>query len=208
MFCPSCGTETNDQTKFCTKCGINLRNVKEAMFEDKKAKSPHQEIEAHGSHSHPHSHTWMPWWWHMAMREGQKSPEEKRIQEIKEGVITSCVGVSITIFLSFLMPAVAIDLDPKVQAILHAIPYVGIIPLLIGLGIIFNGLFLSKRLVDLKREQEQAKKQPLFSAVPETAPVSRLSESSQTPVADFSVTESTTIKLHEPAPVSANREED
>jgi hypothetical protein len=204
MFCPSCGTETNDQTKYCTKCGINLRHVKEAMIEDKKPKSAFHDIEAHSSHSNP----WWPWWMHMAMRETQKSPEEKRIQEIKEGVITSCVGLSITIFLFFLMDAVSIDLDPKVRAILHAVPYAGIIPFLIGLGIIFNGLFLSKRLVDLKRDQEQTNKQPLFPTVPETAPVQRLSESYQPPIADFSVTESTTTKLREPAPVSVNRDPD
>jgi hypothetical protein len=204
MFCPSCGTETNDQTKYCTKCGINLRQVKEAMIEDKKPKSAFHDIEAHSSHSNP----WWPWWMHMAMRETQKSPEEKRIHEIKEGVITSCVGLSITIFLFFLMDAVSIDLDPKVRAILHAVPYAGIIPFLIGLGIIFNGLFLSKRLVDLKRDQEQTNKQPLFPTVPETAPVQRLSESYQPPIADFSVTESTTTKLREPAPVSVNRDPD
>jgi hypothetical protein len=207
MFCPSCGTETTDQTKYCTKCGINLRNIKEAMVDDKKQKGffhDFHDTEAHGSHSHP---AW-PWWWAMAVRESKKSPEEKRIHEIKEGVITSCVGLSITIFLFFLLDAVSIGLDPKVRAILHAVPFAGIIPFLIGLGIIFNGLFLSKRLVDWKREQEQANKQPLFSAVPETAPVSRLSESYQTPIADFSVTESTTTKLREPAPVPANREKD
>jgi hypothetical protein len=204
MFCPSCGTETNDQTKYCTKCGINLRNIKEAMFEDKKPKSPLHGIEAHSSHSNP---SW-PWWMHMALRGSQKSPEEKRINEIKEGVITSCVGISITIFLLFLMPAVSIGLDPKERAILHAVPYAGIIPFLIGLGIIFNGLFLSKRLVDLKREEVQANKHPSFSPVPETAPVHRIAESYQPPVADFSVTESTTTKLREPAPVSVNRDTD
>jgi hypothetical protein len=204
MFCPSCGTETNDQTKYCTKCGINLRNVKEAMFEDKKTKSALHDIEGHSSHANP----WNAWWWQVALRETQKTPEEKRIHEIKEGVITSCVGLSITIFLFFLMDAVSIDLDHKVRAILHAVPYAGIIPFLIGLGIIFNGLFLSKRLVEMKRDQEQANKQPLFSTTPETAPVQRLSESYQPPIADFSVTESTTTKLREPAPVSVNRDQD
>jgi len=204
MFCPSCGTETTAQTKYCTKCGINLRNVKEAMVDDKKQKGSFHDIEAPGSHSHP---GW-PWWWAMAVHESKKSPEEERIHEIKAGVITSCVGLSITIFLFVLMNAVSIGLDFKVRAILHAVPFAGIIPFLIGLGITFNGLFLSKRSVELKREEEQANKQPLFSTVPETAPVSRLSESYQAPIADFSVTESTTTKLREPAPVSANREKD
>lgn len=28
MYCPSCGTESSDQTKYCTRCGVNLRRVK------------------------------------------------------------------------------------------------------------------------------------------------------------------------------------
>jgi hypothetical protein len=205
MYCPSCGTETNDQTKYCTKCGINLRNVKEAMLEEKKPKSalPElHEIEAHSSHRH----SWSPWWVHLAMRESQKSPEEKRINEIKEGVITTAVGLGITIFLLFLMPAVAIDLDPKVSAILHAVPFAGIIPFLIGLAIIFNGIFLSKRLVDSKREEEQPPRQPSFPSVAETAPVHSLPDRSQASVTDFSVTEDTTTRLHDPAPISSNRD--
>lgn len=204
MYCPSCGIETSDQTKYCTKCGINLRNVKEAMIGDKQNKHPLQDIESRSSPSD----NWQSWWMEMAVKEKKKSPEEKRISEIKEGVITSCVGLSLTIFLFFLMSAVSINLDPKVSAILHAVPYAGIIPFLIGLGIIFNGLFLSKRLVDLNREREQANKQNLFSTVAETAPVHRLSESNQSPVADFSVTESTTTKLREPAPVSSRSDTD
>ncbi len=203
MYCPSCGVETSDQTKYCTKCGINLRNVKEAMIGDQQNKHQLRDTESHASPSDP----WQSWW-EMVAKEKKKSPEEKRINEIKEGVITSCVGFSLTIFLFFLMSAVSINLDPKVSAILHAVPYAGIIPFLIGLGIIFNGLFLSKRLVDLNREREQANKQNLFSTVTETAPVHRLPESYQSPVADFSVTESTTTKLREPAPVSARSDTD
>src|SRR6266511_3482273 len=30
MYCPSCGTEVSDQTKYCTKCGVNLRRVRGA----------------------------------------------------------------------------------------------------------------------------------------------------------------------------------
>jgi hypothetical protein len=205
MYCPSCGTETNDLTKYCTKCGINLRNVKEAILGDRKPKSSltdKHEIEAHSSDTHPG----MPWWWHMAMRD-QRSPEEKRINEIKEGVITTAVGIGITVFLLLLMPAVSIGLDPKVSAILLAVPFAGVIPFLIGLALIFNGIFLSKRLVGSKREEEQPPRQPFISSVPETAPVYGLSDrSTQAPVADFSVTEETTTRLQEHAPLSADRD--
>ncbi|MBO0797915.1 MAG: zinc ribbon domain-containing protein [Blastocatellia bacterium] len=199
MFCPSCGTETNDQTKFCTKCGINLRNIKEAMVDEKQTS---HDSESHVSPAHP---GW-PWWAEIALRDAKRSPEEKRINEIKGGVITSCVGFSLIIFLYLLLGAVSLNLDPKVVAILNAVRFVGIIPFMIGLGLVFNGMFVSKRLIELKREQEQPPRQPLFPSAQETTPVQSLHESPRPPFVDFSVTETTTTKLQEPAPIPANRE--
>ncbi|MCI0339262.1 MAG: DUF6249 domain-containing protein [Acidobacteria bacterium] len=195
MFCPSCGSEANDQTKYCTKCGVNFSDVLHAMIKDK----------THGGEAND--------WWRgqiefirQAIESRKKPPEEKRLSEIKGGVITSCVGLGLMIFLYFLCDAiVSASHDPDI-IILRAIPYVGVIPFLIGIGITFNGLVISKRLVELKQERERDKMQPLFSSVSETAPVQRLSEAPQTPVADFSVTEPTTTKLREPASTSTSRD--
>lgn len=206
MFCPSCGTETNDQTKFCTKCGISLRNIKEAMVDEKQRGSFQSDIEAQRSHDTPVLHApQIPWWLAMAQHH-KKTPEEKRIDEIKGGVITSCVGLSLVIFLYLLLGAVSLNLDPKVVAILDAVRFVGIIPFMIGLGLVFNGMVVSKRLIELKRDQEQPSRQPLFTSVQETAPVQSLHESPRIPFSDFSVTEETTTKLQEPAPIPSNRE--
>jgi hypothetical protein len=77
---------------------------------------------------------------------------------------------------------------------------------MIGMGIIFNGLFVSKRIVELKRQQgPQGQQAQLFSA-PETSPVARLVEPSQSPVSDFSVTETTTTKLREPVAAPSPRD--
>jgi hypothetical protein len=136
----------------------------------------------------------------------RKSPEEKRLNEIKGGVITSSVGLGVMIFLRFLFDAIA-DLVPGPESnILRAIPFVGVIPFLIGLGIIFNGLVVSKRIVELKRRQEEEKRQPLLFTVPETSPVARLSESTEQPISEFSVVEPTTTRLREPVPVSSPRD--
>jgi hypothetical protein len=136
----------------------------------------------------------------------KKTPEEKRFEEIKAGVITSSVGLGVVIFLGFLFGAISQTVNPEAAWILRAIPFVGIIPFLIGLGIIFNGLFISKRIVELKRRQEQRdQSMPLFN-VPNTSPVARLAESSQPPISDFSIAEPTTTKLREPVSVSSPRE--
>jgi zinc ribbon protein len=188
MFCPSCGTEVSDQTKYCTKCGINLRRVKgvlgkggagvkqgddwgQFLLEERKAKGETRK---------------------------KKTPEEKRLEELKAGVITSSVGFGLMVFLNLLFSAIASTIEGPEANILRSLWAVGLIPFMVGVGISFNGLFVSKRIVELKRQQDLKEQQsPLFSA-PNTSPVARLVEPAQSPIADFSVTEPTTTKLREP----------
>jgi hypothetical protein len=195
MFCPSCATEVNDQTKYCTKCGLDLRHVKDAISKG-----------GAGNFSRP-DHAF---WEEIALEEHRekrrRTPEEKRLNEIKAGIITSSVGLSVMIFLYFLLGPVANGLGDPAQGIIRAIPFVGIIPFFIGIGIIFNGWIIGKRIVDLKRGRNDGTRNPSFSPVPQTAPVQQLPEASQTPVSDFSITEPTTTKLREHLPVSTTRD--
>jgi len=196
MYCPSCGTEAGDQTKYCTKCGVNLRRVKGVL--GKGGASVSEEVNWQRA-------TLEDW---KADREKRrkKTPEEKRLNEIKGGVITSSVGFALMIFLSLLFDAIASTIDGPESNILRSLWVVGLIPFMVGLGILFNGLFVSRRIVDLKRQQERKDRQtPLFSS-PETSPVARLVEPSQSPISDFSVTETTTTKLREPVAAPAPRD--
>src|SRR5207248_30863 len=103
-------------------------------------------------------------------RERQKgvTPEEKRLNEIKGGVITSAVGLGVMIFLYVLMGAIAAQENPRDAEILRSVWIAGIIPFFVGLAIIFNGLFVSKRLVELKRQRMQSPPQPLPLSAPTT----------------------------------------
>ena len=139
-------------------------------------------------------------------RKKKKTPEEKRYEEIKSGIITTSIGFGLMIFLRFLFNAIASTLPWQEANVLRGLWWVGWLPFLIGLGIIFNGYFISKRIVELKRQQEPANPQPLFSAVPGTSPVPQLSAGAQSPIGDYSVTEPTTTKLREPVPVSSPRD--
>jgi len=203
MYCPSCGTESGDQTKYCTKCGVNLRRVKGVLgkggagsWEGKDG--PPAWLEARNAKIEE-----------MKKRRDErrkKTPEEKRLDEIKGGVITSSVGMGLMFFLNVLFDAIANAAHGPGADILRSLWAVGVIPFMVGMGVLFNGLFVSKRVVELKRRQELADQQtPLFS-VPSTSPVARLAEPSQSPISDFSVTETTTTKLRDPGSAPSPRD--
>ena len=196
MYCPSCGTETSDQTKYCTKCGVNLRRVKGVLGKGG----------AGGSDVSDSDRITPGDLRNLRRSQNKKTPEEKRFEEIKSGVITSSVGLALMIFLNVLFDAIASTVNGPASNILRSLWGVGVIPFLIGAGIIINGLFISKRIVDFKRQQEQKdQQQPLFSA-PNTSQVARLVEPSQSTISDFSITETTTTKLREPVSAPSPRD--
>jgi hypothetical protein len=85
------------------------------------------------------------------------TPEVKRYNEIKAGVIVSCVGVAVTIFLFFLMHAIASQ-NPRDAEILSSVWLAGLIPFMVGLALIINGVVVSKKMVEvIEREQNKTK---------------------------------------------------
>lgn len=197
MFCPNCGIETREPLKFCKKCGINLIRVQSVIGKEgaggKIANSPAS-------------------WERLAMEEYQeerdrkrkKTPEEKRLEEVKGGVITASIGLGLMIFFNLLFDAIANTIQGPQAAILRSLWGVGLVPFLVGLGFIFNGLVVSKRLIEMKKQQHNSVPQSLFQTVPATSPVPQLPETSQAYIADHSITESTTTRLREPIPGSTS----
>jgi len=196
MFCPQCGIQVNEDLRFCKQCGANLYGVREIMS-------------GKGRGNFDWSKTWVAeMFLSEEERERQKgiTPEEKRYNEIKGGVIASCVGLGVMIFLYFFMGAVATVAarkNPEAAEILRYLWVAGVIPFLVGVGLISNGLFVSKRIVELKRQQIQMPPTPLPVGAP-TAP--QLSEPSAPPLSGFSVTEPTTTRLQEARPVPPRRD--
>jgi hypothetical protein len=81
------------------------------------------------------------------------TPEVKRYNEIKAGVIVSCVGIGVSIFLFFLMSALAFQ-NPRDAELLSRIWLAGVIPFMVGLALIINGVVVSKRMIQaMEREQ-------------------------------------------------------
>jgi hypothetical protein len=197
MFCPACGLQVNDDLKFCRQCGANLRGVRDAMT----------------SNSPEGKSDWNKTWWEdiahaHAMRELGigVSPEEKRIKEIKAGVITSAVGVGVMFFLHFFFKVATRGKYDEIAEMLRSLWLVGIFPFLIGISLIFNGLFISRRLVKLKEQQSQpampASQAP--AALPAKTTDQLVANSAQPAV--HSVTEDSTLHLTEPVAAPTRRE--
>ena len=136
MFCPNCATQTTEEVKFCRKCGANLRGVQEAMTGRTKAIDWDK--------------TWVK---EMLMSQEErerrqgKTPEVKRLEEIKAGVITAAAGLGAMIFLYFLLGAVAANEPAKDAMIISKVWLAGLVPFMVGLAILFNGFFVSKQIV-------------------------------------------------------------
>ena len=105
----------------------------------------------------------------------------------------SSVGVAVSIFLHFLMHAIAAQ-NPRDAELLNSIWLAGLIPFMVGIALIINGVVVSKKMVQvIEREQNGTK-----SLDEESAPSPRGLKSADTNEfipANYSVTDSTTRHL-------------
>lgn len=149
MFCPQCGVTQSDELKFCKSCGVNLDAVRQAAA-----------MRGTGD-KFDWSRTWVA---EMFLSESERkrrneqierergiTPAMKRYTEIKAGVITSSVGVAVMIVLYVLMQGIILSGRPSVSdaAILSHLWVAGVIPFFVGLALVVNGLFVSKRQLEI-----------------------------------------------------------
>ncbi|MGA9768145.1 MAG: hypothetical protein WBV94_03840 [Blastocatellia bacterium] len=191
MFCPKCGTNQSDELKFCKSCGGNLAAVRQAVTTREASEKP----------------DWGKSWSlflddqerRKKERERRINPEEKRYNEIKAGVITSCVGVGLMLFLYLFMQGIISGGNIPFEAaqILSRIWIAGVLPLFVGAGLLINGVFVGRKLVEIrKRELQEAETTTKLAAT-------RDSNDELSPSADWyepgsakpSVTEHTTRQL-------------
>ncbi len=208
MFCPGCGLQVSDDLKYCRQCGGNLRGVREAL----EVRPTEGKFDW--------SKTWVA---DMFLTEEERerrrgvtpeerrlneirTAEENRLNEIKGGVITTLVGVGAIIFLRYFLEIVARGESGNDAEIIRNVWLIGIVPLLVGMGLLINGLFVSRRLVRLKEQQAQT------ALMSPQAPAALPAKTTDQLVADataqsgHSVTEDTTAHLPEHAPAPQRRE--
>src|SRR5262245_14540950 len=206
MFCPGCGFQINDDFKFCRQCDANLHGVREAMT----------------SRSTREKFDWSKTWWAemiypreelermRGVTPGEKllREEKKRLDEIKGGVITSLTGVGIMIFFYFFFDVAARQKSGADADVIRSLWLTGIIPFLIGVGLLINGFFVSRRLVQLKEQLLQAA--PPSPQAPAALPAKTTDQlvANAAQLAGASVTEDTTAHLPEAVPAPLRREAD
>jgi chloramphenicol 3-O-phosphotransferase len=83
------------------------------------------------------------------------TPTVKRYREIKAGVIVSAAGIGVAIFLFVFMQGLLGKVDPNTAQILTRLWIAGVIPFFVGLALIFNGVVVSKRLVELQERERE-----------------------------------------------------
>ena len=190
MICPRCNSNQTDEIKFCTACGANLEAVREVLGRPEAGKK------------FEWNDTWVAEMFmsgKAAQRRKQEleramgiTPEVKRYQEIKAGVIVSCVGIGVSIFLYWLMQGVAGHVDPKEKEIILRVWIAGIIPFMVGLALIINGLVISKKQVEIQNRNERDVRPLEEGTAPRTL---RAADTSQFIPTGVSVTEGTTRHL-------------
>lgn len=194
MLCPRCASNQSDDVKYCTFCGANLQAVREVigLKDDKKS-------------------DWAEWWANTFQSdriEARKlemerkfgiTPEVKRYNEIKAGVIVSSIGVALGIFLHIFMKGIAANVDPNEAEILTRIWVAGFIPFFVGMALIINGVIVSKKQAEIM-EREMRRAHGLEPNLPELKggppPRSlRPAETNEFIPTPFSVTDQTTRHL-------------
>jgi hypothetical protein len=156
MTCPRCNSNQSDDVKFCTVCGANLLAVRQALVRE-------------SAEDFDWSKTWLA---EMFMSHAEQkrrraaievasglTPEVKRFNEIKAGVITTSVGVALTAFLFIFMQGLVLNSNVTSDAavILTRLWAVGLIPFFVGVALIINGVVVSRKLVEIANRDKDVK---------------------------------------------------
>ncbi|MGH9427461.1 MAG: hypothetical protein ACRD2L_14310 [Terriglobia bacterium] len=179
--------------KFCKSCGANLSALRQVLATRET------------SEKFDWSKTWVAEMFQSA-EEAQRrkaeldrqrglTPEIKRYIEIKAGVITASAGLAVGIFLFVFMQGLILGgkVSPDTAEILSRLWIAGVIPLFVGIALMVNGLFVSKKMLEAAR---RAGELPPSPGQPETTPHSLPSaDTTEFVPSGFSVTEETTKHL-------------
>lgn len=193
MFCPRCGSTQDGELKFCKACGANLFAVRQVV----DSREAERKFDL--------GNTWVAEMFmsgeeaarRKAEMERQQgiTPDIKRYNEIKAGVITASAGLGIAILLFVLMGGIIAggNVSDAAAEILSRLWVAGIIPVFVGIALIINGAFVSKKMIEVARRNAQIDGRP---HLPQPEPQMLNSpDTTEFVPSNFSVTEGTTKHL-------------
>lgn len=197
MFCPHCGIDEQQPKQYCRACGADLRLVRMAMnraddfsataisareeighafaLKIKELKSA-RDLKKIAEDALPQIEKFL------------ESPEEKRLRRLRAGVTTTVIGVA-TILMGLTLANTMNDKDWGM------IGGMGFVPLLIGIGMVLNGLLFS---LPRNRSQEILSDSVLPNFISQKTQSQVITNELLTPenlASPSSVTEHTTHKL-------------
>ena len=193
MFCPQCGSSQSEDLKFCKACGVNLHAVAQVVT----ARGPDEKFDW--------SKTWVQEMFLSAEEKKRRkvelerqlgiTPEMKRYNEIKAGVIVGSLGIALGILLFVLMGGLIASghVSQHDSEIVSRLWVLGVVPLFVGLALITNGIVVSKKLVEIARRGSPIEQKGLEE--PANSPLLRSADAGKFPHQPFSVTEQTTKHL-------------
>jgi hypothetical protein len=196
MYCPKCGTNQSNELRFCNLCGANLHAVRQVV--DTRETDEKEE-------KFDWSKTWVA---EMFISEDERkrrkcelerqqgiTPEVKRSNEVKGGIITSFAGIGLMVFLYVFMQGLIKSgvLPAHVAVILSHVWIAGVIPFFVGIGLTINGLFAGKKLGQVAGREQSARLDASESDARHHS--LRSADTTEFITPDFSVTEDTTKHL-------------
>ena len=204
MFCPSCGSEERQVSQYCRACGTDLRAVRTTLERPDaitaSAVSARDEI-GHaiadrirelkkGSDLAKVAEEVLP-----QIEKFLESPHQRRLRGIREGVVTSAVGLGATVF--FLVWGLN-DTD------ILFLSGLGVTVFLIGLGLVMNALLFTVPKQHIPDHPLNTGKRGAIEAVPEPVTLVKNGLSTADPLTPPpSITEQTTHHLTDAPPKPA-----
>lgn len=210
MWCPRCGSSQRDysaalrrsrwwrtrdvleELTFCKECGANLYAVRHLLDKAEKSTKVLTGPRPQGPRLLQSSEE--------AVRRQQAlefasglTPEVKRYNDIRSGIITGSVGVAMMIFLYVFIQGIIISgkVPNDTAEILSRIWVAGLIPVFAGLARVFNGLFISNKVLARSKRAPNA----TSKLTGDETPALRSANTAEFLPANFSVTENTTRHL-------------
>src|SRR5215831_7664881 len=164
MFCPYCAAEDRDQSQFCRSCGAELHVVRTALQRPDaittSAASAREEIgraiadrireiKKDGDLRHVVEDV-LP-----KVEKFLESPEERRMRQFREGVISAAVGLAVSLLFLFVSPFTNGGREQMFSLIAAG---GGVVALMVGIGLIINARWFTVPVKTLDRSQSVAKR--------------------------------------------------